>query len=73
MTHVGEIVRSLREAQNITQAALAEKVDVDPSLISKLETGATYGSLKTLRKIAHILGVSVSVLMDEPQARAAGE
>jgi len=55
----------------MTQECLASEVGVDRSLISKIETGESEGSLSTLRKIADVLGVSLAELLGETDEQAA--
>jgi transcriptional regulator with XRE-family HTH domain len=61
---LGEKIKSLRENKGLTQSQLAEMVEVDDSLICKIEKGHTPGSLSTLQKLAKALGVTVSKLLD---------
>ncbi len=68
MRNIGEKVKFYREQQNITQAQLAEEVDVDRSNISKIETGESSGSLPLLFRIADALGVTVAELLGDEQA-----
>lgn len=72
MSHLGERIRVTRENAGLSQLALAQRVGIDRSHISKLETGETDGSLKTVKKIAEALGVPLSVLLEEPRQSATG-
>ena len=58
-------MREIREAKNLTQQEVAEIAGVHNSLISRLENGETAGSVKTLRKIAAALGVTVGELLED--------
>ena len=58
-------IKFIRSNIGMTQEGLASEVGVDRSLISKIETGESEGSLSTLRKIAEVLGVSLAELFDE--------
>jgi transcriptional regulator with XRE-family HTH domain len=59
MRNIGERIKFIREQKHITQECLAEKADVDRSLISKIETNVSSGSINTLSKIAVALDVPV--------------
>ena len=37
---IGKRIKAIRRSAHLTQAQLAEKVHVDPTLISKVETGS---------------------------------
>lgn len=59
----GAAIRQLRERKGMTQAALAERLDVSPKTISKWETGKGLPDISLLRPIASALDVSVMELM----------
>ena len=65
---LGKTVRLFRIQRDFTAKALAEKVGVSPSLLSKIEHDVTKPSHDTLRKIAGALHVSLSDLVDPEQA-----
>lgn len=60
---IGIRVRRLRKAKGLTQQALAERSDQEPSNISHIERGATKLSLPTLVSIANALEVTVDELL----------
>ncbi|KAA1380705.1 helix-turn-helix domain-containing protein [Aeromicrobium fastidiosum] len=62
---IGTRLRELRTAQGLTLRALAEEIDVSPTLISQVERGVAEPSLKTLRSLATFFGTSVSTLFDD--------
>ena len=43
----------------MTQENLAEKINIDPKNVSKIENGNNYPSAETLQAIANALGVDV--------------
>ena len=59
----GSTIRHLRERKNMTQAALADKLDVSPKTISKWETARGLPDISLLSAIASALDVSVMELM----------
>ena len=52
-----------REYRGLTQAELAERVGLSKIYVSQIETGKRNGSTKTLKRIAHALGVGLDDLM----------
>ena len=69
---LGTRLRLLRMKKRLSAKVLAEEIDVSPSLISKIETGATNPSMDVLRKIVMHLHVNVADLMDGEPAQYAG-
>lgn len=55
---LGDVVRKLRVRKGLTQPELAEKADVDKSVIVRLEKGRNTERL-TVEKVAKALGVPV--------------
>jgi XRE family transcriptional regulator, regulator of sulfur utilization len=66
----GAVVRSLREAQALSQEQLAERADLNRSYIGEIERGVAMPSLATVVKLAAALGVSSSTLLARYEARA---
>jgi len=68
---LGTRLKLLRMKKRLSAKALAEEIDVSPSLISKIETGATNPSMDVLRKIVMHLHVNIADLMEsEPSQNA---
>lgn len=59
---IGEAIKNARQAQNLTQEQLGERVGVQKSQISKLEKGKSVITLPTISKIFRALGVSSAAL-----------
>ncbi|MCQ2485158.1 MAG: helix-turn-helix domain-containing protein [Clostridia bacterium] len=59
----GSIIKKLREEKNMTQAVLAEKLNISDKTISKWETGKGYPDITLLEPLAESLGVSVVELL----------
>lgn len=55
---IGENIKRIRKEKGITQKALAEKMHVDPSMISQWETTREPAKLETIEKIAAALRVN---------------
>lgn len=60
---IGARVRRFRKERGLTQQALAELSDQEPSNISHIERGATKLGLPTIVSIANALGVTVDDLL----------
>lgn len=60
----GMVIKKLREKNNMTQLALAEKLSVSDKAVSKWETGRGYPDITLLEDIAKAFGISVTELMD---------
>lgn len=59
---VGEAIKQAREAQNLTQAELGEKMGVQKSQISRLESGKSI-TLSSMMRAFRALGVQVALDM----------
>lgn len=59
----GATIKRLREAQGLTQAALADKLCVSPKTVSKWETAKGLPDISLLDPLAAALKVSVSALL----------
>ena len=60
----GNTIRTLREARNMTQAALAQSLGVSSKTISKWETAKGLPDISLLQPLAQVLGISVIELMN---------
>jgi transcriptional regulator with XRE-family HTH domain len=65
---VGQRIREIRLARNITLTALAEASDLSAGLVSQVERGLSNPSLETLRKIARVLQVPIFSLFQDDKA-----
>ena len=59
----GAVIRELREKKNLTQAELAEKLNVSDKTVSKWETAKGYPDISLLEPIARVFGVSITELI----------
>jgi len=62
---LGLNVRKWREEKELTQEALAERADLDPTYISGIERGKRNPSVLSVLRIARALGVTTSILMEK--------
>ena len=61
---IGSQIANIRKEREITQAELAEKIDVTVETISRLERGVSMPSIKTLEAISKALAVRLKDLFD---------
>lgn len=57
---IAERIKELREGSGLNQANLADFLNVDQSLISKIENGERRLSVEMLEKLATLFGVDLS-------------
>lgn len=62
---IGKKIRQIRKSQNLSIAALAEKVGISDNYQGKIERGEIIPSLPVIIKIANILKIGVDYLLDE--------
>ena len=62
--HFGKRIKHLRRLRNLTQAQLAEKIDLSINYISQIETGEATPAFKTLFLPAQGLNVEMKDLFD---------
>ena len=62
---LGSYIRSLRVQNKMTQAALAEKLNVTDKAVSKWERDVSYPDMALFPKLANLLGVTVNDLLKE--------
>ena len=67
---IGKRIRDARNAKGLTQEYIAEKLDIDPSFISRIENGHNKGSFETYVKICALLDTTLDYITrdDLPQA-----
>ena len=57
-------IRKIREAKGVTQAEVADLIDITPSAYGQIERIAATSRFDTLCKIADALGVTIIFLID---------
>lgn len=62
---IGNSVRHYRMERKMTQDALANIVNVNPSAITRIESGSRMMSVPTLKAVADALGVSCDALLSK--------
>lgn len=57
---IGKIIKKLRVDKNLTQEALAEKMDISTNYLSKVERGLSRLNIEAFFKMAEVLSFSLS-------------
>lgn len=65
LSDISDKIKSLRKKRAITIQDLADKTDLTPGYLSKIENSTTPPPIPTLAKIAYALGVHVSYFFEE--------
>ncbi len=65
---MGQNIQHLRKARGLTQAQLAEKINVSTAFISRVERGDKLISVKTLSALVDTFHVSYDTIFREPSA-----
>lgn len=60
---IGKLIRQNRHLASMTQETLAEKINVSPPYVSRIETGSASPSLQTLVDICNALHITLDDLM----------
>lgn len=60
---IGRLLRKLREAARVTQAALAKKCGIPYQNVSRIERGAREGKISTLNRFARALGYQMEIVL----------
>jgi len=69
---VGQNVRDARERAGYTQARLSELTGIAVPHLSRLEAGGHMPSLKTVKRVADAMGLTVCELMPPKKPRKRG-
>lgn len=64
----GAFIAAKRKEKNMTQADLAEKLNVSNKTVSKWETGKCMPDYAVIQNLCSVLGITVSELMDGEEA-----
>lgn len=69
MSVLGNNIRFLREENNLTQKELASKININNSVLSRLENGERPLKTSELLSLADYFNVSLDYLLGRPQSR----
>lgn len=61
----GEYIRELRESSGLPLRKVAAQLDIDPSLLGKIERNTRPPNLGIIRKLADIFGQNANILITE--------
>ena len=64
LNFLGQNIKKYREAKNLSQEVLAEKVDLSREYITRIENGQKFVSLRKAFLLADVLEVKVKDLFD---------
>ncbi|SHH54108.1 helix-turn-helix domain-containing protein [Caloranaerobacter azorensis] len=67
---LGQRLKYFRNKLGLTQQTIADKADIDVTMISKIENEKAKPSLQTLKRIAQALEVDISDLLKETEQSA---
>jgi transcriptional regulator with XRE-family HTH domain len=75
---IGEKLREARQGRQMSLRELASKADISASMLSQIETGKVFPSVRSLYDIATVLGVTIDYFFPEqangnPSAREVAE
>ena len=65
VVHIGERLKKVRTRRLLTQQELAEKAGMSPSTIVNIERDQAEPHFRTIRKLAKVLDVDPTSLLDE--------
>jgi transcriptional regulator with XRE-family HTH domain/uncharacterized cupin superfamily protein len=66
---IGEKLRAVRQERKMSLRDLADKAEISASMLSQIETGKVFPSVRSLYTIANALGVSVDYFFPEQEER----
>lgn len=69
MSNIGDKIRQVRVARNLTQQDLADKMGLKRNTISQWESGSRNVSVEQLIEIARVVGVTLDYFNDAPPER----
>ncbi len=68
MSTLGQRIKAARKAKRLTQADIAKYFDIKPGSVSLWESDDTRPDVTKLEPLARILGVSVELLISDPES-----
>lgn len=63
---IGEVIKDRRQKRNLTQAQLADMLNITPQAVSRWEMGVSYPDIAMLPKISEALRVTADELLGMP-------
>ena len=71
--NIARRIKTARKLANMTQAELAEKIDISANAVAKLENDLMTVSLQTLVNIANVLNLDINYLLSDENEAEDGE
>ncbi len=68
---VSRMIRELREARQLSQRELAERMGTTQSVVGRLEAGGSRPTLGTLERVAQALGLRLEVRFQDKEHKPA--
>lgn len=65
VTSFGELIRGFREAAGLPLRKVAAQLDIDPSLLAKIERNERHPTKEQVKKLAEIFNQDESILLSE--------
>lgn len=62
---IGSVARRIREQLGLTLASVAQRAQISPGMLSRLETGRVSPSLETIVALAEVLGIRPALLLQD--------
>ena len=62
-----DVIKSIREKNNLTQEQLAERIYVSRQAVSRWENGETLPDTEQLKTLSREFGISINTLLGSPQ------
>ena len=69
---LGERVRRSRMEAGLTQSQLSERVQIDQGYLARIERGLKWPSLEPVYRLAEVIGLTASILLEEPSMEVTG-
>ena len=60
---IGQVIRSYRKKENLTQEQIANYLNVSAPAVNKWENGISYPDIELLAPLARILKIDVNMLL----------
>ena len=70
---IGELIRQIRKSSGLSQMQLAEKIGISYQQVQKYEKGTNRLSVSRLKQISGVLGVPISLFLDEEGSLMSGD
>ncbi|WP_106399421.1 helix-turn-helix domain-containing protein [Actinocorallia populi] len=66
---IGDQLRAIRRAQNLTQKEVAERAGISQPALSRIELGGGIPDIETLRRLGKAMGVRFHIIVGDEKAQ----